>query len=162
MKNELKDGDVVRHSNKEIVESPEMEELAQQVIEKEGIDIGPASIGFLLMYPNIYKYTVGRARKTSKEEKHYSGNDYIIEISGETWDMLDPETKEKMLYYYLLHVDPVYKADKQEWNLKVRKPDFTDFYEVNEKYGTEWHKSVQSVVSSLYDLSPKKEYKVSI
>ncbi|MDZ7693779.1 MAG: hypothetical protein U5K69_22115 [Balneolaceae bacterium] len=37
--------------------------------------------------------------KASREVKYYSGNDYLIEISGEMWDMLDGETREMVLFH---------------------------------------------------------------
>lgn len=157
----LKPGDSIS-SNKQLMESPEVEKIAKRVIEKEKLDFGPAQIGYLLIYPNLSKYRAGKAKKASKEEKHYSGNDYLIEISGEAWDMLDTNTREMVLFHLLLHIDPTYKAKSQEWKMKTRKPDFSDFYTINDKYGNEWYKTVQATVSSLYDLDPQKENKVSL
>ncbi len=158
----LKPGDTVSHSNKQLMESPEIEEIAQIVIERESLDFGPAEIGYFLVYPNLSKYKAAKCVKASREVKYYSGNDYLIEISGDMWDMLDQKTREMVLFHQLLHVDPVYKAKNQEWKMKVRKPDFADFYEINDKYGNEWYKTVQATVSSLYDLDPRRESKVSL
>lgn len=156
----LKPGDSVS-TNKQLMDSPELEEIATNVIEEEGLDFGPARIGYLLVYPNLSKYRAGKAKKASKEEKHVSGNDYWIQFSGDIWDMLDSKTRHKAVYHLLLNLDPTYKAKNQEWKMKTRKPDFADFYEINDKYGNDWYKTVQSVTSSLYDLNPKKECKVS-
>lgn len=158
----LKPGDTVSHSNKQLMESPEVEEIAKMVIERESLDFGPAEIGYFLVYPNLSKYKAAKCVKASREVKYYSGNDYLIEISGDMWDMLDQKTREMVLFHQLLHVDPVYKAKNQEWKMKVRKPDFADFYEINDKYGNEWYKTVQATVSSLYDLDPRRESKVSL
>jgi len=76
--------------------------------------------------------------------------------------MLDQKTREMVLFHQLMHVDPVYKAKNQEWKMKIRKPDFSDFYEINDKYGNDWYKTVQSTVSALYDLAPKQESKVNL
>lgn len=158
----LKPGDTVSHSNKQLMESPEVEEIAKLVIERESLDFGPAEIGYFLVYPNLSKYKAAKCVKASREVKYYSGNDYLIEISGDMWDMLDQKTREMVLFHQLLHVDPVYKAKNQEWKMKKRKPDFADFYEINDKYGNEWYKTVQATVSSLYDLDPRRESKVSL
>lgn len=158
----LKPGDTVSHSDKQLMESPEMETIAARVIERETLEFGPAEIGFFLVYPNLSKYRAAKCLKASREVKYYSGNDYLIEVSGELWDMLDEKTKEMVLFHQLLHVDPVYKAKNQEWKMKVRKPDFKDFYEINDKYGNEWYKTVQATVSSLYDLDPRSESKVTL
>lgn len=158
----LKPGDTVSHSDKQLMESPEIETIAERVIERENLDFGPAEIGYFLVYPNVTKYRAAKCMKASREVKYYSGNDYLIEISGEMWDMLDEKTKEMVLFHQLLHIDPVYKSKNQEWKMKTRKPDFADFYEINDKYGNEWYKTVQATVSSLYDLDPKRESKVSL
>ncbi len=158
----LKPGDTISHSNKQLMESPEIEAIAEHVAERENLEFGPAEIGFFLVYPNLSKYRAAKCMKASREVKYYSGNDYLIEISGEMWDMLDEKTKEMVLLHQLLHVEPVYKAKNQEWKMKIRKPDFRDFYEINDKYGNEWYKTVQATVSSLYDLDPRRESKVTL
>jgi hypothetical protein len=158
----LKPGDTVSQSEKQLMESPEIEAIAKRVIERESLEFGPAEIGYFLVYPNLSKYKAAKCMKASREVKYYSGNDYLIEISGELWDMLDEKTKEMVLFHQLLHIDPVYKAKTQEWKMKIRKPDFADYYEINDKYGNEWYKTVQATVSSLYDLDPRRESKVSL
>ena len=158
----LKPGDKVAHSNKKIMDSPELEKVAETVLEKESLDLGPATIGYHLIYPNHSKYKAGRVKKTTKEEKHETGVDYWLQFSGETWDMLDYETRERAVYHLLLQINPVYSAKKQEWKMKTRKPDFRGFYDIDERYGNGFFKTIQSVNSSLYDLSPTKEQKVSI
>lgn len=152
----------IKLSGKQLMEAPEMEKLASEVLETHKIEIGPAQIGFLLVYPNISKQRAAKCVKASREVKHYSGNDYLIEVSGELWDMLDNDTKKMLLFHQLLHIDPVFKAKNQEWKMKIRKPDFADYYEINDKYGNEWYKTVQATVSSLYDLDPRQESKVSV
>ena len=98
--------------------------------------------------------------KATREVKYYSGNDYLIEVSGELWDMLDAKTKEMMIYHQLLHLDPSFKSKTQEWKMNLRKPDFSDFYAINDKFGNEWYKTIQATASSLYDLDPRQESKV--
>lgn len=158
----LKPGDTIKQNDKQLMESPEVEEVARQVIENENLDFGPAEVGYFLVYPNLSKKTAGKCMKASREVKYYSGNDYLIEISGEMWDMLDSKTREMLLFHEMLHIDPVYKAKRQEWVFKLRKHDFGDFYEINDKHGNEWYKTIQATVSSLYDLDPKDETKVTM
>ncbi|WP_018126379.1 putative metallopeptidase [Balneola vulgaris] len=152
----------VTSSEKQLMESPEVESIAKTVIEKNKMEFGPAEIGYFLVYPNISKQRAAKCMKATREVKYYSGNDYLIEISGELWDMLDNETKEMMLYHELLHIDPTFKSKTQEWKMNLRKPDFSDFYTINDKYGNEWYKTVQATASSLYDLDPRQENKVSL
>ena len=150
------------NSDKQLMESPEVEAIAKKVVKQHKIEFGPAEIGYFLVYPNISRQKAAKCMKASREVKYYSGNDYLIEISGELWDLLDNQTKEMLLYHELLHIDPSFKSKTQEWKMNLRKPDFSDFYSINDKYGNEWYKTIQATVSSLYDLDPKQESKVSL
>lgn len=149
-------------SDKQLMESPEIESIAKKVIKEQNLDFGPAEIGFFLIYPNISKQRAAKCLKATREVKYYSGNDYLIEVSGELWDMLDSKTKEMVIYHELLHLDPTFKSKTQEWKMNLRKPDFSDFYTINDKFGNEWYKTVQATASSLYDLDPKQESKVTL
>jgi hypothetical protein len=151
----------IKLSDKQLMESPEVESIAKQVIESNKMEFGPAQIGYFLIYPNISKQRAAKCMKASREVKYYSGNDYLIEVSGELWDMLDEETQKMLLHHELLHIDPVFKAKNQEWKMNIKKPDFQDYYQINDKFGNEWYKTIQATVSSLYDLDPRQESKVS-
>jgi len=152
----------IKLSGKELMESPEMQKIAEDVIKTHKIELGPAQVGYLLVYPNISKQRAAKCMKATREVKHYSGNDYLIEVSGDLWDMLDTDTKKMLLYHELLHVDPVFKAKNQEWQMRIRRPDFADYYEINDTFGNTWYKTIQATVSSLHDLDPKQESKVTV
>ncbi len=160
--NDLLQPESTVHTTKQLMESPEVEAIAKTVIEKNKMEFGPAEIGYFLVYPNLSKQRAAKCMKATREVKHYSGNDYLIEISGELWDMLDNDTKEMMLYHELLHVEPIFKSKTQEWKMQIRKPDFADFYTINDKFGNEWYKTIQATASSLYDLDPRQESKVKL
>ncbi len=149
-------------TEKQLMESPELERIANNVIAKYHLEFGPAEVGYFLVYPFISKQKMGKAIKSTPEAKYYSGNDYFIEVSGELWDMLDTDTKEMLVFHQLLHLDPTFKSKNQEWKMNLRKPDFADFYTINDKYGNEWYKTIQATASSLYDLDPKQEAKVRV
>jgi len=150
------------NTEKQLMESPEMEAISKKVVKDYSLDFGPAELGFFLVYPNISKQRAAKCMKATREVKYYSGNDYLIEVSGELWDMLDSKTKEMMIYHQLLHLDPTFKSKTQEWKMNLRKPDFADFYAINDKFGNEWYKTIQATASSLYDLDPRQESKVSL
>ncbi|MEX1120886.1 MAG: putative metallopeptidase [Balneolales bacterium] len=154
--------DTVNSSDKQLMESPEVAEIAARMIEENSLELGPAQVGYFLVYPNISKQKVARVIKSNLEIKFYSGNDYLIEISGDCWDMLDTKTKEMVVLHELLRLDPVFKARNQEWKMKLRKPDFSDFYTINDKYGNEWYKTIQATASSLHDLDPRQERSVTL
>lgn len=158
----LKPGDSICGSNKQLMESPEVEEVERKVIKQEDIQLGPASVGYLLVYPNISKKTAAKTKKAGREITFYSGHHYLVEVSGELWDMLDDEMRYMLVYNQLLHINPVYKAKRQEWVFKIRKPEVTEYYEIADKRGVEHIKAIQSTQSSLYDLDPADERQVSL
>ncbi len=160
--NDLLSPEPTTSSEKQLMESPEIEAIAKKVIETYKLEFGPAEVGYFLVYPHISKQKAAKCMKATREVKYYSGNDYLIEVSGELWDMLDSKTKEMMIYHELLHLDPTFKSKTQEWKMNLRKPDFADFYSINDKFGNEWYKTIQATASSLYDLDPRQESKVSL
>lgn len=147
---------------KQFIESDEVEEVARRVLDEEMLDIGPAEIGYLLVYPNINKKTAGKCKKCNKELQFYTGNNYLIQISGELWDMLTEKSRYLLVFHELLHVDAVFKSKTQEWKFKIRRHDFEDFYEIYDNHGLEWMKTIKGTVSSLYDLDPKEETEVTV
>lgn len=159
---ETKLPDLVPLNDKQYMESAEIETVAETVIKDEELDLGPANVAYFLVYPNISTTTGARAKKAGNITHYYTGAHYVIEVSGELWDMLDEQTRKRLMWHELLHLDPTYKAKKGVWAFKTRSHDFADFYEINERVGSDWYKTIQAVMSSLYDLPPKKERKVKL
>ena len=147
---------------KQYIEDPSLAKFGQRVRRDKNIETGKAEIGYMLVFPNISQTTGAKCVKCSALVKHFSGYDFVIQISGEMWDMLDQTTREILLWHQLLHVDATFKTKTQEWSYTVRKHDYADFYEINEKVGNTWYKTIQATISSLYDLDPKKESKVKV
>lgn len=147
---------------KQYMESEELARLAQTVITDHGLDYGPAEIGYYLVYPTISKKKPARAFVTPPLVKFYSSNDFALLISGEVWDMLDDDTRKMMLLHQLLHFDATYNSKKAIWKYSIRKPEYTDYYQIADKFGSEWHKTIQATMSSLYDLDPKQESQISL
>lgn len=157
----LDPADPIVQTGKQLMESEEVAEVAKKVLEKENIEITPAEVGYFMVYPNLSKTMVAKCLKATREVKYYSGNDYLIEISADVWDMLDERTKYMLVYHELLHIYPDYNEKKQEWIMKLRPHDFGDFFEINDRHGSDWYKLVQSTVSSLHDMNPNDEGKIS-
>ena len=147
---------------KQYLEAPELQKVAQQVMNNKNIEIKPAQVGYMLVYPNISTLTASKTVKASALVTHYSGNNFIVMISGELWDMLDQETRETLVWHQLLHIDARYNEKSREWKYSLRKHDYSDFYEILKSEGARWYQVVQSVMSSLYDLDPRQESKVKI
>ena len=141
--------------NKEYVKSTEVEQLAETVIAEKNMDLNPARIKYLLVYPNINKTTGGRCTRATNLLKVYGEVDYVIELSGDFYDQLDEDRKKILLWHELLHVFPV--INKQgEWEFKLRKHDIEDFYTIIEKHGIEWHSKLKTMFGSVYNLEPEE------
>lgn len=142
---------------KRIEESEEVATVAASVIKKEELDFGPARIKYVKVYPNITKTTVGRCTRANYKLAHFADCDYLIEMSGEIWDILDEETRYILTLHELNHVYPVFSEKKGEWSFKILDHDVQDFKFIIERYGVDWFFNMKTIVSSTYDLDPKQE-----
>ena len=153
-------------TDKQFMESPEMEAIFAEVKKDKNIELGPAKVWLTLVYPNISKSKPAKTKKVSKELKHHTGYDYMIQVSGELWDMLDSKTKYFLLWEEMLKLDPTFKSKDQVWVMKLRKPNYSNFYEIIDGEGHEeakrLHETIQATASSLYDLDPKQEDQISL
>ena len=147
---------------KSYMESPEVQKIVDQVVKEENIEIEPAQLGCLIVYPYISKTRAAQIKRVNAETEFYSGFQYILKISGEAWDMLDDETRKILVHHELLRIDSQYNEKKGEWKFKLQPPEYIDFYTINERYGSEGLKTIQATVSSLYDLDPRQESKVKV
>lgn len=152
----------VINTKKEFEVSDELKQLADKVISEQNLDISPAKVEFLLVYPNIAKTVAGRCIKTSKELKFFSGNDYLIEISGELWDALDDTVRYILIQHELMHILPIMNDKTGEWKFELRRHDIEDFSSIIKKHGIDWISKVKLSISSLYDLNPSQEDKIQI
>jgi len=151
----------IKNSNKEFQVSQELETLAEKIIKDEGMEIYPSEISYLLVYPNISKTVAGRCIRTGKELKFFSGKDYLIEISGELWDTLDASARKILMEHELRHIMPVMNNKTGEWKFELRNHDIMEFSSIIKKYGINWIDKVKLSISSLYDLTPKDESKIT-
>lgn len=147
---------------KEFEVSSDLRELAETIMSEQNMDVNPAKVEYLLVYPNISKIVAGRCIKASRELRFFSGNDYIIEMSGELWDILDDSVKYVLMQHELMHVLPVMNDKTGEWKFELRKHDIEDFSNIIKKHGVDWINKVKLNISHLYDLSPAQEDKIQI
>jgi len=155
-------GKKVTQVKREFEVSDELRKLAETVISEQGLDINPAKVEYLLVYPNISKIVAGRCIKTNKELKFFSGNDYLIEMSGELWDSLDDSVRYVLMQHELMHILPVMNDKTGEWKFELRRHDIEDFSSIIKKHGIDWISKVKLSISSLYDLNPSQEDKIQI
>jgi hypothetical protein len=147
--------------NKTYSISDEIKRIADEVIDKESLDLNKAKIEYLLVYPNISKTVAGRCIRSGKELKFFSDFDYIIEMSGEVWDLLDDETKHILAFHELLHVY-TYTNKKGETVFKLKDHDIQDFSLLINRYGIDWFSNLKTQISSIYDMDPAEESKITV
>lgn len=147
---------------KEFEVSQDLKELAEKVINDESLEIHPAEVEYLLVYPNISKTVAGRCIRAGRELKFFSGKDYLVEMSGELWDVLDDSVKYVLMQHELLHILPVMNDKTGEWKFELRQHDIEDFSRIIKKHGIDWISKVKLSISSIYDLTPSQEDKIKI
>ncbi|MBE2280444.1 MAG: hypothetical protein IAE91_08640 [Ignavibacteriaceae bacterium] len=147
---------------KEYFDSDEIKNLAEKIIEEQHLDIKPAEVGYLIVSPYISKTIPSKTLKCSPELKHFSGLDYIIQISQELWLSLEPADKNVLLFHELMKIMPVMNDKTGEYDMRLRPPDMYGFSKVINQYGSEWRKRIVLCLSSLYNFSANQEDKVKI
>ena len=142
---------------KEYVIDDELNDFVQEVIKKHTIDIGPALVAFVLVYPHISKTKAAKISKCSPKDKFLSGFDFVVELSGQLWDQVKEETKEALMLHQLMHILPVINDKTGDVDLKLRQHDVQDFSKVLTKFGHNWMSELKVQMSSIHNLKPAEE-----
>ena len=88
--------------------SSDVETVAKKVVTSKVMELEPAVIKYVKVYPNITKKVAGRCILAHPMIKLFGDCDYVIQVSGDLWDELDEDRKEILMYHELLHVIPVF------------------------------------------------------
>lgn len=147
---------------KEITRDAELELLGAKIIETKRLDVFPAKIAYLSIYPNISKTCASKIIKSNPELKMFSGYDYIIEISGDLREHLDEQNLKVLLEHQLRHILVVQDEKSGIWKFKLKRHDIEEFSRINKDYGYNWIATVKMCLSSMYDLSPAEEDNITI
>ena len=142
--------------------SDELKALAEKVIKEQKLDISPAKVEYLLVYPNVSKTVAGRCIRTGRELKFYSDMDYLIEMSGDLWDALEDSVRYVLMQHEIMHILPVENEKTGNMQYKLRAHDIEDFSKIIKEHGTDWIQKVKLTISSIYDLSPSEEDSITI
>ena len=126
----------------------DLERIIKMVIDEQNIDTANAKICGLRVDPNISDFIAGRCIRSGKELKHFSGYQYIIQVSGQLWDALNDETRYLLVYHELLHIDIKYKKTG-DVTYAIRDHDIKDFRSIIKKYGVDWINEMNLINSSL-------------
>lgn len=142
-----------KSSKKTFEQSKELKTLGEKVINDKKINVYPAKIDYLIVYPNISKTVAGRCVRAGKELKFYSKFDYIVEMSGELWDTLDDATQAILMQHELMHILPTMNEKSGDWEFKLRDHDVQDFASIIKEHGIDWISKVKASVASMYELN---------
>ncbi|GAB1443967.1 hypothetical protein MASR2M39_28120 [Ignavibacteriales bacterium] len=147
---------------REYEESEELKFLAEKIISEQKIDVMPAQVGYMIVSPNISKTVPSKTIKTPPELKHFSGFDYLIEVSLDLWTALDEAERYILIHHELLHILPIMNEKTGDYDFKIRKPDFVAFKSILDKYGTDWKQKIKLSLSSIHNLTPAQEDSIRI
>jgi len=136
--------------------------LVEDIVKEKNLDVSGAKIACMLVSPNISKTTVTKIIKSNKELKHFSGYDFVLEISAEVWHNLDTRTQTILLEHQLRHLMVTTNEKTGAYDFKLRQHDIQDFSKVINDYGTDWSKTIKVTLSSIYDLTPAEEDRIII
>jgi len=89
------------------------------------------------IYPAISKTVWAHIFKVTPYMKMFTDLDYVVEVSGDIWEMIDDEMKKILLEHELDHVCITEKDDGTPV-LKTLKHDVQDFRSIIRKYGIDW------------------------
>jgi len=152
-------------AGKDFVVSDDLKTIAEGLIKNDPIlqtyNLDIPRIGYILVYPNITKHVAGRCIKAGRELKFFSECDYVIEMSGETWDVLEEDVKKILTLHELMHIH-IFHDKKGQVKFKLRDHDVKDFMYLIKTYGIDWFEKLRTVVSSTYDMKPEDEVKIKI
>lgn len=148
--------DVLEFKKKRYEVSDELETLGKDVQALKHMDLNPAKIKYVKVYPLINKKTAGRCMLANPMMKLFGDCDYVIQMSGDLWDKLDKDRQSILMYHELLHVLPIQNAKSGEWEFKIRDHDVKDFYTIINEHGIDWFNELKTLFSSVYDIEPAK------
>lgn len=134
--------------------SDDLEILADDVIKLKNLDIAPANVKYVKVYPLINNKTAGRCMLANPMMKLFGDCDYVIQMSGDLWDQLDEDRRKILMWHELLHVMPVQNQKTGEWEYKIRDHDLKDFSIIVNEHGADWISNLKTIFSSVYDIEP--------
>lgn len=152
--------------NKQYGISKEAIDIAFDLIETEDVFknsyIKYANISFIEVYPHISKVVAGRCYRANKHVKFFNDIDYIIEVSGDLWNGLSDDIKRILILHELMHIHVEYNDKKQKLVYKLKDHDVKDFHYIISKYGIDWLSKLKAEMSSIFDMNPHDENKITL
>lgn len=132
----------------------EYHQMITSVIDKFAFNVGDATIEVVKVYPNISPKVVARIVKSNNELKFFTGFDYLIELSGETWDAISDDIRRIVIRHELRHVLVEEDADCAfQYNLQDHE--VRDFADIIKDHGIDWYNELRQKVIQLYAFDAK-------
>ena len=148
--------------NKQYKISPELTELAQEVIRIKCLNIKPARITFVLVYPNINKWTAAQCMLANPMVTLLGDCDFVIQFSGELYDALSHELREILMHHELLHVVSTLNEKSGDWKFSLREHDVNEFREIIELHGLDWLSAVKNAFIESGGFEPDEVETISL
>lgn len=110
------------------------------------------------VYPYISKDIWAHIMKSTPQLKMYSDVDYIIEVSGGIWELIDQNQKDILLEHELMHLY-ITENDEGVPKLQLQTHDLEDFKKIISKYGIEWTEQRDLITAQLTELEEERKAK---
>lgn len=149
-------------NKKEFVEDSSLMVLSNKVIKEHKLDyLEKVNVKYVLVDMYISKNTMGKCVRASKELKHFTGIDYVIQISKDIFDKIDDNGKEAIMLHLLLHI--LLTINKQgDLVAKIFNHDVADFSTVIKKFGIDGLKELRLAVASIRDMDISQSDNIKI
>lgn len=110
------------------------------------------------VYPYIQKTTWAHIFHADPHLKMYSDIDYIIEVSGQIWELLDEEQKNILIEHELEHLY-ITETDEGEVKQQLQTHDLEDFVKIIKKYGIDWVEQKTCIESQFIEMEAERKAK---
>jgi hypothetical protein len=149
-------------AKKLFIEDDDLEKLGNDVIAENRMDVGGATIKYLLVSPHISKTCIARCIKPSNELKHFGNFDYLIEFSEDVYEGMTEEIRKIVMFHELRHIFLKTNKKTGELEFTLADHDVKDFYAIIEKHGIDWFNSLKTITSSVHDFENGEQDKIKI
>lgn len=110
------------------------------------------------VYPYISKNTWAHIIRTGPQLKMYSDIDYIIEVSGQIWEIADDKQKDILIEHELEHL-LLSENDEGVIKMQMTGHDLEDFIKIIKKYGIDWTEQRSAIQARLEELEEERKLK---
>ena len=136
-------------------------EQLQLIDDKALIDKHNIKFQVNYIYPSISNTVWAHIFKVNNYLKMFTDIDYIVEVSGDIWEMLDDEMKKILIEHELKHVC-ITETEDGAPKLKLYKHDIQDFKSIIQKYGLDWTTKKELIVDQYKELLAERKEKEKI